>query len=674
MGKLSKTIYKPSDGIKPTIVNMAGDLFLFNDRDDPQVLYRHDTTQTYNVGTQSPSGFQMTVVAGGDAENAEFSYLFRWRWQNSSNGYVSNPTSGISFETTSANRAVLVDVHPEPVYGSGKYDKVVLEMTRPGGAEFYVLGVSGMPTTNYSLWQFPVLGQTEGTLRSFDAFGHTPPPSGGGRVVHQFKGRLWSCDLVKETLGTCQIAAASTTVSGVSTAWGDWSVGRLFTMEGSGVTKAITAVVGATGLTLDSAYGTSYATGNYAIFPQDPHIVRYSQAINPESWNTAGNYERLMTNSNDRPLAFATYYDSLMIMGNRTTLIWTYDLEPKLGKIQEVSNTRGAINHECVVNVNNTIYCLDFQGVWRFRSTAVEHISRPIDEILSGARAGWGGINWSERTRFHAVHHEARKEIIWYVSLNRTGEGKTLQRAIVYRYEDDSWGIYEYINNVMCAALLPDDNNNQVPVVSTSGSTLWAFGTNTVDGPPSSSAVSGLVGAGSTTTQLNWNGDALYATNVGLQGCAVIVDGIGSGLVSSNLTSTITLQSPLPASPTVGNLIRIAPIETRIQSSQKTIAPDAHYTEGKYITIRYIPTASTYNLRVRFYMDYDNTAEIMDDSTSVRYQDIDMATSGGLLEVPIPKEAFRRMAVRIDNTEPRNSFQLTRITMEGIAARDEAIF
>lgn len=672
MSQLSSGLYPPAFGVVPTITTWNGIVFIANGRDYPQVIYPWDTTRSFDVGHQAPTGLGITSgITGGNGETTDQTFDVRIRYYQPELGFagVSNPSSGYTCETTTSRNAIVINAVPEPKYRGLKSTKIIIEGTRARGqGDYFIMGISGMPVSSTN-WCMPLLRQTEGILRIGTNLGHTPPDYYLGRVIFQFRNRLWSTDYEDETYGTAAVLSSNArVVSGVNTRWGPFCSGWNITFPGSGISRQIESVVGTSGLTLVSGFPGATAQGEYRIFPPDLTLVRYSEQSDPESWNIDGNYLRVPVNQGDRVKGFFDYFDhALGIVAGNSIFTMTYQQDPAIYKLERVSNTRGCINHECIVNANNDVYAMDYNGFWVFSSASLRHISNPIDNILFGREREWSGIDWTKSRYFRGVHNEREKYVRWYVALNRAGEAGTNNRSLSYYYQDDVWTMENWGGlSVMCATNLPDSNGNQQEVVSTSGYTLWYVGENTTDGAKETHALSGTISTGSSTTTLIVSASGnLYTDNDGLAGCAVVVSGVGSGIIDSNLVSTIYLRDALPATPVVGGPFWIAPIQTRLLTGARFIDPEREKHIGRYLKIRFRPTQNAYSIRVRFYFDDSTSASVVDVNTGNDFYDVDVSKAGGFAKLAIPKTQFNVMRVGLESLTPGNNFEVEQMWIDG---------
>ncbi|MCI0561165.1 MAG: hypothetical protein MN733_21985, partial [Nitrososphaera sp.] len=92
------------------------------------------------------------------------------------------------------------------------------------------------------------------------------------------------------------------------------------------------------------------------------------------------------------------------------------------------------------------------------------------------------------------------------------------------------------------------------------------------------------------------------------------------------------------------------------------------------VRLRFVPTESDHNVRVRFYKDYATTPVVVDASNGQTYYDLNVAASGGFTKLKVPGESFNVLQVEMENLEPRNSFIFTRWWPRGTSADREVVY
>jgi hypothetical protein len=612
------------------------------------------------------------------------SHKFRYRYLDSSTGYVSEPSCEYVAVVTGSGAAQLTFAINTSGAGNiirsldAKVDRIVVEATLTGGAVFFKAaeGLQTASTIVVSIADVTLATQSlpwPGT-RAENIGTHLPPPIAS--IVLSFRGRLWLAGQRVHAEGTVAVNNASATITGTGS---DWSaalakptaasfsnrVTRLFQVAGDAVAYEINTRASTTSAALTAAYGGSNnATAAYKIFTRDRSVF-YSEPGFPESF-PALNY---VQGPDSGPLTAIVPHANALIFCSLNGLerfVWTNDPNQD-GVKRTIPTTRGACTQEVVLNVEEVAYGLDRRGMWTFTGESPRAISRQIETLVQR-------INFAQESKFTAVWHPKIRQIRWWVALDADTEP---HHFLAYDVDREVWSMGQRDFAVTAGALVPTTSGSKVLIGDENGYD-WYDDEATTDGADGASPPQALVTGAPTTTSIPLL--VTLPTSPSLAGTYAYSEELGeSRLISANTSSTLTTAA-FTTAPTVGTRIHLG----RVNAEAKTKAFRAKNgmdVAGRSLRIHYEPLAvvagAERRLRVRFYRDWSSTQVPQSAGPYAKPPNctLDAATGDWLVDlteptgratVPIGSGSASVVEIEIEITDSSVPVKILGLSVEGV--------
>lgn len=642
------------------------------------------TTTLESAGIAGPSiqaGSWTGSFASGAGSTSVGVHLFRYRYQDSKTGYVSNPSA--EFELTVG--AVTYLDFAINTSGAGniirsldsKVDTIVLEMTTAGGTEFYT-AASGLKTA--STIRANVSDSTAAvSYLPYDEFGHDTPPV--SRYVVSHRERLWLFGQVSHSTGTLTATNASTTLTGASTLWntealGTSSVGAsvawLIRINGEPTAYEIDYAASATSIVLKTAYtGSTVAGLSYEIYSR-ANVIWVSRAGYPESFEPL----KFLNGPNGEGAGDITAglgFRGVMVffsLSGMSRIAW--DLDPLKDPVTtQVSSKRGALNQRVVIEVEGKVYSMDRTGWHVWSGVFPTHISRSIDALLDS-------IDFGQAENFHCVWLPRVRAVRWYVCYS----GDTYpSRYLQLDVDTGSWGTGLHEVEISESRLVPTASGPRVYLGDANGYVHQADTGNTDGGHEDHSHLT--AGTGATTTSIPV-AETLPTTGLG-GAMAYWVEGYESALVTSSTADTLTTAA-FSAAPAEGDRIWIGRIPAILKTRAFSRRSLRYVLRSKYAWIAMEPTAADRRARVRIFEDYSATHRTAFSAFS-RGLDLPGLTvpgnpdavagaqadewlvhtdhADGLVKIPFGGDFNRSVEIEIEVDEPAVDFELASLVVDG---------
>lgn len=138
--------------------------------------------------------------------------------------------------------------------------------------------------------------------------------------------------------------------------------------------------------------------------------VCWSKLNNPDAWPTV-NQTNIEPGLFGIIRAIKSQGDLLMLYKDEATFKWTFSLFPSGvpglgdGDVRPINYHRGALNPECVVDIEGKHYCLDQKGIW------INQGMSNYTDLTDPIRRFWDRINWDAKEWFSATWQDDR---IWF--------------------------------------------------------------------------------------------------------------------------------------------------------------------------------------------------------------------------------------------------------------------
>lgn len=433
------------------------------------------------------------------------------------------------------------------------------------------------------------------------------PPDTKPLIVFHLQ-RMWLGGVQPYAEGSAKVTKNSTTVTGIGTRWKRNWVGRFVYVVGATRSYEIDSVdEAAQTVTLTEAYtDETDPFAEYAIRPSpgDESQLYFSEPGQPEAWPF---YSALPLPDDGGPLTGMLQFSSfLWLFKRRKTYRLSGQSDPSRDAFIFEALGRGCVNHRCAAVVEQQLYALDENGVYRTSGgDQAENVSATIQNLF---RAGDGAINWQAARYFFCVVDNQAQVIRWYVAFH----GEYLPRhSVAFHYPTGKWFIDDLPVSVGAGCIgrvgRPTGTwagDNEAVFLGSTGGRVLAMG-GPLDGPPAEGATNrGTVTAAGTDTLTD--GAAVFDTTmVNVPVC--IVAGRGKGqrrLVVGATATTLRLDEPWAVKPEAGkSQYQLGGIPYRYLSGRYRWAPDER-TKGRAIETQYIPTAAPQTFDLRLYADF----------------------------------------------------------------------
>jgi len=550
--------------------------------------------------SQEPNSWTPAPTTGAGSTQAGV-HRFRYRYLDSTTGYVSDPSEERDVTVTSS----LALTFPISTTGAAniirstdsKVDRIVLEATTAGGTVFYQ--VTTVDQTASSV----VCDLSDAALAvsflPYSGDGHNTPPVARYVVAH--RERLWLFGQVVHSEGTIQVWNANKTVTGTGTAWNTEALGTssspgsvtwLLEIEGDDEVYEIDYGVSAVGLELKSNYPGANDSGlSYRIYSR-ANVIWVSRPGYPESFEPVKNLPG-PSGQGAGDLTAGVGFGPVMVffsLSGMHRIAW--DQDPYVDPVvTPISGTRGALNQRVVVEVEGRLYAMDRTGVHVWRGVYPEHVSRAVDEL-------WSLIDFSKSDRFHCVWLPEVRAVRWYVCFY----GEAYPRHYLQLDADTgAWGTGEHEVGISESRLVPSAAGPVVYLGDENGYVHQAD-VGCCDGVPDGlSHWTVNVGASTTVIPLN---EALPVSGEGLGGVmAYHVESGESRLVTSTTGTSLTVNA-FSAAPAEGDRIWLGRILGKLKTRAMGRAALTQVFRPRWVWLAFEPTADARRAKVRYYADY----------------------------------------------------------------------
>lgn len=433
-----------------------------------------------------------------------------------------------------------------------------------------------------------------------------PPPATKPFLAFHI-GRMWYGGEQAYAEGSVQVAAGSATVTGIGTEWPESLAGRVLYVQGAERSYEIEAVdQAAQALTLTVAYeGDTDLFAQYAIKPQvaDGATLYYSEAGLPEAVPPTNGFT--LPEDGDVQTGLMQFGSFLYILKRRRMYRLTAQVDPADDGFVFYALGRGCVNHRCWVIVEETLYLLDEEGIYRTGGgDQAEQLSTPIQNLF---RRDGAGINWAAGRFFHCSFDPQGETIRWHVALY----GEYLPRhCITLAYKTGKFSIDDMPVPVgaSCRGRTGrlaggwGDEGEEVFLGGPAGE-IYALG-GSLDGVPTDGGTTrGRVtaaGADSIT-----DGSAAFdAGTVNVPVC--IVSGRGAGQrrrVVSATATTLRVDAAWAVKPDGTSVYQLGGIPFKFTSGRMRYAP-GEANSGRSVEIQWEPTTAPQVFNLRLFHDF----------------------------------------------------------------------
>lgn len=624
-------------------------------------------------------------------------HVFRYRYEDSRTGYVSDPSVRVEVEVVAGAERLTFPIAAAPAATDkivrstdSKVDTIVLEATPVGGTgdaddEFFV--VARALNSASSIVADLEDSELETQFLPWPPDGHYPPPL--TQFVLSHRDRLWLYGQVSHAVGTASFTTGLNLVPAGSTN-PDWTTEAFGAASGESRTTWFIRRADE-----DRAYQVDfYDAGNarlvlkenfagisgtdvaYVVFSRS-NVIWASTPGYPEGFVQLGfvngpNGER----AGDLTAAIG-YLGGVQFFTESTTFKLLFDSDPRVDSvILPVSSERGALSPRVVVNVEGVVYSMDKFGWTAWQGVVPRHLSKSVDAILDE-------VDFDLADRFHACWLPSTRAIRWWVCF----EGEDYPKHYVQLDVDTgAWSQGEYLQGISESRLVkaPGGRGLRVALGDENGH-VWYADQGTCDGVPAFLSHPTADG-GATTTAVSTTGVVLPTDGVGVRGAFLHRrDGAGGGesrLVVDNTFNLLTVDPPFSQAPAQGDVLWLGPIPAKLRSRTYLARSTAFKQRTGYLTLWLKPSTGARLLQVRVYEDLSAVAKAWDAFRGTVLpggltwpgEDVDYPASDWLLDVsqapaqvraPIGSEWRYAFAVELEVLEPDADFMLLGVEHDG---------
>jgi len=605
-----------------------------------------------------------TGAAAGGMSNGD--HLIRYRYKDTSTGYVSNPSPALTYTVAGSNGILTFSIGGASnirTTTDTKVDQYVVEATRVGGGTFYQLGTAAVGAATV------VLGMNDDSLsqqfNSDNAYGSSdnletyrndiPPLC---TILLPYRGVMWALGDKAYPLTAVTFTNGSTAVSGTgfNLRW----AGRTILDAGGTIRYEIASVASTIAMTLSVNYAGTTGAKSATVTAKFPNRGYWSNLFQPEQFFTSTNARDFLANKSDQVVAAVGRNDGMYVFGRTNTERLVYNADPSAAAgsvLSPILGRRGAFHQRCLVDIEGELYAWDKQGVWIVRETP-KHVSMPIDLLLDEY------VDYTQSEQFHASYDPiSRVAMFFFVQ-----SGDTVPKvAACFETETGRWFLDSFLQGITASSIVSTTDGQVRLMLGDANGYSWYFGINgSFDGPPPTVSSVLTVTAGATTTVIPVS-QVLPTTAPALNGVMVYSPVSGeSRYSSSNTASTITVSPAFATAPTASSELYLGPIQWEYRSKWWTGSGQQTRKDPTYLVISLFPGSTTGTMRVYFYADFatspsqftkfttdiDNAAVTIVASNYYATITLSGNSNNGLISIPVPVEWENALQFRLTSIRP----------------------
>lgn len=648
-------LYAHNSARFPHVYSIAGVLYSTDDFSDHAALYP-ERGASYATGIIAPVWTAASDIVGSVTPGI---HQVRWRYLDSRTGYVSNPTVAAPY-SVDPGKGIRV---PVTASSDGRVTNIIVEMTAVNGSEFYVVAqvANAAADVDITVSDDTLIQQTSVSLNwggpgDEDSYGHNPPPLALFGFAFQNRHIVGGARRWKFTGCTVTNGSPTITGTGFSPKW----AGRLVVVDGISATYTISTITDTT-ITLTSNFaGMTSDNATLVISSPDANSIYWSLSAYNEAFDTVYRQRYVLLGLDTDLVAGAADPAGAYLFGTSATerLVFTDSPAVGDGDLVPVTRTRGALTHRTVARIESMLFAWDKRGIWLVGPDGGQHISDPVDAILSKF------ANYEYADHFH-IGYDPRERLVlcFFVAV-----GETLPRwAAVFSLESKDWWFWHWETSVTASCLAETRDGSALILGDNEGYT-WVFGAEgSGDGIPADVPRRMTIQDGATTTIIPVNVDL---TGIDLTGVRVLHEsGYGSDVIASNTASAVTLATGLTLAPPAGSILRVGGIG--VEYWTKWDGNLGGKKRPAYLALLMAPATTADQLRVEFYTDAGGplawtrwTADVVPDGVTIvagqtyATVDLDGGNGDGWVPIPIPTPWQRTLRARIYTLDSDDSLRI----------------
>jgi len=639
---------------------------------------------TYQVGIESPAQSlnswtpSPSTAAGSVGLGVR---LVRYRYLDSSTGYVSNPSEEREIVVATSAKKLTFAVNTTGASNiirstDGKVDTIVIEMTVAGGTAFFEAARGTNSGTGAATIDVDISDAALAvSFLTWPDFGHEPPPI--TKYLYAHRRRLWAFGQVSHAVGTVSVTQNNFTVTGG--ALNDFNSDTLGTLGVPSDVKWIFKVDGddkeypiayqnGNDLQLNSLYtGTTDATASYKIGTR-ANVIWVSNPGFPEGFTSFKFIETPQGVFSGSLTAGVGYNNAMIFFTQHSMFRLGWDQDPLVDPFMtNVSTKHGALSQRVVVEVEGKIFAMDQQGIHVFQGGFPQLISKPVESLFET-------MNFALKENFHASYFPRLRAIRWFCCYDGDSSNYPT-KYLQFDLDTGNWSTGEYYQGISESRLVPWlDGTTQVLYGDENGHT-WVADYGDSDGV--SSTYSHLtVGAGSTSAVIRPT-VSLPNSNVGLMGLYVHwVEGGETRKVKASNDTSFTMMPGFSTTPSDGDTIWVGPIPSKLKTKAFTATKVKNKKRSHYLTLQFQPTTRAGELNARIYEDYSSTKKawrtggnnldgVTWPATATTDWKVDTSFADGVVDIPIGSEYRRCFEVELEIIEPDVPLEILSIEHDG---------
>lgn len=558
-------------------------------------------------------------LAGSGSGSITGTYTAYQRWLDE-DGNPSN-LSPVTASVTLANKATVTYTGVESPLTVSTLTVItrrqILRNTAGQALTYYVdVDTADLASTTFASTKTDAQLSAETPVPLFDSDGRsiatrfgTPPQNKS--VIVSYLSRLFLGGEVTYDEGHAELTHGSVAVTGVGTHWRAALIGRRFYVTGHSESYIIAGVTDTTTMTLEEVYGGE--TDKFAVYsirsaPGDRNVIYYTEAGQYDAWPPTATLA--IDQNEDEVTALAPADSFLFVLMHRHIYRLTYNESPGLDGGLFLSCLRGCVNQRCWLYVDEDLYLLDEQGIYRFAGSAeAEPISGPIQDLfwqdLGERDRDSLRVNWKAQKFFHASHSREEQVLRWFVAL---GDNRLPRHALCFQYRREAWWVEEYPYVVGANASWEGTTGRQL--LAGPSRRVLTPSRERLDGPTADSGTTRGTITSATQDSITDAWASFPAS--GLVGNPVtLVDGAGKGqrrIITSVSSQTLRVLHPWKVRPDATTVYQIGGINWRWKSGWLGWA-DEEMTNPRRVAVLFEPCASDNLMDLRIYEEHARTAK-----------------------------------------------------------------
>ncbi len=163
----------------------------------------------------------------------------------------------------------------------------------------------------------------------------------------------------------------------------------------------------------------------------------YSTAGDPTAW-PGSNFIDVSPGDGDVLIASQPFQDHLVLFKLRST--WTLYIEgtPSTWLLRVINRERGCIGKDTIKEIDNSLFILTLEGVYRTDGYNFSEISKPIRDVFSGRQSNIDSATYFIDSAFRWMDHY----VLAY------GMGTSYEAYYAYNIKTNAWSKWEFANGI----------------------------------------------------------------------------------------------------------------------------------------------------------------------------------------------------------------------------------